>query len=50
MPPIYVINLDRDVERMASLAGSLNGLGDFSGPGAGLDGQVDQRRFERDGT
>ncbi|MEY3853210.1 MAG: hypothetical protein RI910_2190 [Verrucomicrobiota bacterium] len=27
MPPIYVINLDRDVERMASLAGSLNGLG-----------------------
>lgn len=27
MPPIYVINLDRDVERMASLAGSLQGLG-----------------------
>jgi len=26
MPPIYVINLDRDVERMASLAGSLRGL------------------------
>jgi glycosyl transferase family 25 len=27
MPPIYVINLDRDVERMASLAGSLQALG-----------------------
>jgi len=27
MPPIYVINLDRDVERMASLAGSLQTLG-----------------------
>ena len=27
MPPIYVINLDRDVERMASLAGSLEALG-----------------------
>ena len=27
MPPIYVINLDRDVERMASLAGSLAALG-----------------------
>jgi glycosyl transferase family 25 len=26
MPPIYVINLDRDVERMASLAGSLQAL------------------------
>jgi glycosyl transferase family 25 len=26
MPPIYVINLDRDVERMASLAGSLKAL------------------------
>lgn len=26
MPPIYVINLDRDVERMASLAGSLEAL------------------------
>jgi glycosyl transferase family 25 len=26
MPPIYVVNLDRDVERMASLAGSLRGL------------------------
>jgi len=26
MPPIYVINLDRDVERMASLAGSLRSL------------------------
>ncbi|MBM3869036.1 MAG: glycosyltransferase family 25 protein [Verrucomicrobia bacterium] len=27
MPPIYVINLDRDVERMTSLAGSLRALG-----------------------
>lgn len=27
MPPIFVINLDRDVERMASLAGSLKSLG-----------------------
>jgi glycosyl transferase family 25 len=27
MPPIYVINLDRDVERMASLAGGLATLG-----------------------
>jgi glycosyl transferase family 25 len=27
MPPIYVINLDRDVERMASLDGSLRSLG-----------------------
>ena len=27
MPPIFVINLDRDVERMASLAGSLRSLG-----------------------
>lgn len=27
MPPIYVINLDRDVERMASLAASLRALG-----------------------
>ena len=27
MPPIYVINLDRDVERMASLAGILQALG-----------------------
>jgi glycosyl transferase family 25 len=26
MPPIYVINLDRDVERMASLAGNLQAL------------------------
>jgi glycosyl transferase family 25 len=26
MPPIYVINLDRDVERMASLTGSLQAL------------------------
>jgi glycosyl transferase family 25 len=26
MPPIYVINLDRDVERMATLAGSLQAL------------------------
>ena len=26
MPPIYVINLDRDVERMASLARSLEAL------------------------
>jgi glycosyl transferase family 25 len=26
MPPVYVINLDRDVERMASLAGSLQSL------------------------
>jgi glycosyl transferase family 25 len=26
MPPIFVINLDRDVERMASLAGSLESL------------------------
>ncbi len=27
MPPIFVINLDRDVERMTSLAGSLQALG-----------------------
>ena len=27
MPPIYVINLDRDVERMASVDGSLKSLG-----------------------
>ena len=27
MPPIFVINLDRDVERMTSLAGSLKSLG-----------------------
>lgn len=27
MPPIFVINLDRDVERMASLAGNLRSLG-----------------------